>query len=325
MKRIRKLFCAAILMLLLPALFVTVNAMSKEETAPYIERMISYYLKYQEGAQENIEDLLDQVEAIDPAQAAVWERIMDTWAYTNTEMPVHTDVLPDGLPQDDSLCIVALGYQLNKSGSMKPELIQRLEVTLRSAQKYPNAYVAVSGGPTSYVKGVTEAGQMAQWLMEHGVAENRLIIEERALSTTENATNLYQIFTESYPMIESVAVVSSDYHIPWGCMMFSTVSEYRAGYENMPYIEVVGNASCATSSRMDTLYSQALGICTIAGVTFRRNTEPALYLPEETMVQETQTEPNYEVEFEEADNSWMFGVPAMAALAASILAFRERK
>ena len=67
------------------------------------------------------------------------------------------------------LCIVIMGYDLRDDGSMKEELIDRLVVGLSSALKYPNAYVAVTGGATSDVPGVTEAGQMAQWLMERGL------------------------------------------------------------------------------------------------------------------------------------------------------------
>ena len=32
--------------------------------------------------------------------------------YVNTDMNVNVDVLPDGLPNDDSLCITVLGLSL---------------------------------------------------------------------------------------------------------------------------------------------------------------------------------------------------------------------
>lgn len=54
---------------------------------------------------------------------------------------MYNDVLPDGLPDTDELCIVVLGFQLNPDGSMRDELINRLNVALRSAEKYPNAYI----------------------------------------------------------------------------------------------------------------------------------------------------------------------------------------
>ena len=50
---------------------------------------------------------------------------MDYWSYANNEMILYPDVLPEGLPKDDSLCIVVLGYELAPDGSMKKELIGR--------------------------------------------------------------------------------------------------------------------------------------------------------------------------------------------------------
>lgn len=306
------------------SLAIPAKAVDQTATAPYIQRMISYYLHHQEAAQENIDDLLAQIAAIDPRQGKVWENIMDTWAYTNTEMPVFTGVLPDGLPQDDTLCIVVMGYDLEDNGAMKPELLDRLEVALASAQKYPNAFVAVTGGETSDVAGVTEAGQMADWLKANGIAPERLIVEPNSLSTTANAMNVYDILTASYPQVISVAVVSSDYHIPWGCMMFSTVSEYAYNYQNKPYLEVVGNASCATSTSSDTLYSQAWGISVIAGVSFDGNAVPALYMPRETTVPTTQPAVAEKVA-EETDSSWMYLAGGMVVLAVVILFIPTKK
>lgn len=314
-----------LLMALLPTLVLQAYAVDQTETAPYIQRLISYYLHHQEAARENMDDLLAKIESIDPQQGAVWKRIMDTWEYTNTEMPVHLDVLPDGLPQDDSLCIVALGYGLSGSGAMKPELYDRLQVALASARKYPNAFVAVCGGETSGLAGVSEAGEMAKWLLENGVAENRLIIENQSLSTTANAVNLYGILTASYPQVYSVAIVTSDYHVPWGCMMFSTVSEYGYSYQDKPYLEVVGNAACATSNTSDTLSSQAWGISTIAGVSFDPNTVPALHMHQETAVETTQLLAETVVEVEEKDHFWMFLAAGLVVLAIVVLFLPTKK
>lgn len=106
---------------------------------------------------------------------------MDYWSYVNTDMPVNLNVAPDGLAQDDSLCIVILGFALNSDGTMKDELIGRLETGLASAEKYPNAYVVVTGGGTAAGNpNVTEGGLMGEWLLEHGLDEERLIVEDQA-------------------------------------------------------------------------------------------------------------------------------------------------
>ena len=59
--------------------------------------------------------------------------------------------------------MVVLGYQLNADGTMRDELLERLRVAKASAEKYPNAYIVCTGGPTAYEdKTVTEAGRMAE-------------------------------------------------------------------------------------------------------------------------------------------------------------------
>ena len=59
---------------------------------------------------------------------------------------------------------------------------------LASAQKYPNAYVAVTGGGTAKNNpNATEADQMAAWMIANGLDENRLIVENKSKSTVQNA------------------------------------------------------------------------------------------------------------------------------------------
>lgn len=119
---------------------------------------------------------------------------MEYWDYVNTDMNVNVDVLPDGLPNDDSLCITVLGVALNDDGTMKDELVGRLQTALASAQKYPNAYVAVTGGGTAKNNlNATEADQMAAWMIANGLDENRLIVENKSKSTVQNAqfTGMY--------------------------------------------------------------------------------------------------------------------------------------
>lgn len=240
---------------------------AEEDSEDYILRMIQYYLRYQEDANEEIAVLLDYLCEVDPQQGELWRKIMVSWGYHNSQMTLNQGMLPDGLPQDDSLCIVIMGYDLRDDGSMKEELIDRLVVGLSSALKYPNAYVAVTGGATSDVPGVTEAGQMAQWLIERGVSPDRIILETRAANTLQNATRLNRIFRQEYPWISSVAVVTSDYHIRQSCVFFSTVF-HQSAYEGAGVIKVVETAVNVTDRRVDDLHTQAWGISAITGIPY---------------------------------------------------------
>lgn len=274
------------------------------EMAPYGQKLIQYYLHHQEQADDVIWDILRQMEALDPYQAKAWRNIMADWSWVNSEMPVYENVLPDGLPEDDSLCIVVLGYALTEDGYMQEELIDRLVVALASALKYSNAYVLVSGGQTSPVEGVTEAGRMAAWLKQKGLSEDRIILEKQSLSTTANAVNTYKLLTKSYPQVDSIAVITSDYHIPWSCAMFTAVSNYKSGYSGTKALELVGNAACDTGSTADTLLTQAWGISLIADIPFDENAKaPALYpvnRPTEPPTQPEQADETMQIQLAEA-------------------------
>ena len=104
---------------------------------------------YGAEAKERIGTLLKELSAIDGTAGKRWTKIVDLWTSPELGQPLHYDVLPDGLPDTDELCIVVLGFQLDPDGTMKEELIQRLTVALRSAEKYPKAYIVCTGGGTA--------------------------------------------------------------------------------------------------------------------------------------------------------------------------------
>ena len=90
--------------------------------------------------------------------------------------------------------LTVLGFELNDDGTMQDELIGRLTVALACAEQYPNAYVICTGGGTAKDNpDVTEGGLMGEWMLEHGLDKDRLIIEDQSHTTAENASNSYDI------------------------------------------------------------------------------------------------------------------------------------
>lgn len=237
-------------------------AQAAEETNS--QRLLGAYCANDSG---KIESCLDALEAESPAEGALWRRIMTDWVRLNEAGFEGHRVLPDDLPQDDSLCIVVFGYGLGADGSIRPELEDRLYVALNAARQYPNAYVAVTGGQTSEVAGVTEGGQMAAWLRAQGVAESRLIVEDQALSTTQNAANTYKLLMSAYPQVKTLAVVTSDYHVACAGVLLQIWSDYQSRVNGAPALNVVAGVSCATDTPVGDrmLSSQAWGIAQITG------------------------------------------------------------
>ncbi len=243
----------------------------KVDTSAIIADMINYYKYYQDEAAVDIERLLAELSAADAKQGEAWEMIMDYWSWVNTEMVVNRDVLPDGLPTDNSLCITVLGFQLNPDGTMKDELIGRLQVALDSAKKYPNAYVACTGGGTaSENPNATEADQMAAWLIEQGLDPARIIVENQSKSTVQNAQFTYAILRSEYPQIQSLALVTSDYHIPRGCVLYNSkliLSAYEAGDK---LLTIVNNAGYAAGHEgYESISLQVNGVAQVAGISLR--------------------------------------------------------
>ncbi len=241
---------------------------AQPDTDTYVQQLIAYYRDDQEDAETDIARVLSEMAEADAQKAEAWTQIMDYWSYVNTDMPVNLNVAPDGLAQDDSLCIVILGFALNSDGTMKDELIGRLETGLASAEKYPNAYVVVTGGGTAAGNpNVTEGGLMGEWLLEHGLDEERLIVEDQAPDTVGNAENTYRILSEQYPSVKDLVMVTSDYHVPRGSILFYSkclLSAYESGGEPL---QVIANAGYETGSQgYESIALQASGVASVAGV-----------------------------------------------------------
>lgn len=266
MKRCKKMLCALLASMMM--LFSGMNAIhAQDNTQSLIGDLIRYYIGYQEKANTDMNRILDEMKAADPGMAENWKQIMDYWTYAKTEMPINLGIAPDGLPQDDTLCFVVLGFQLNPDGTMQDELIGRLQVALDSANKYPNALVAVTGGGTAKDNpDATEADSMAAWLIEHGLDPSRLIVENQAHSTSENAQFTYAILKERYPQVDSLCLISSDYHIAWGSLLMNAellLSSYETGDKRL---SVDNNAAYAAGPGIGSYFIEGYQLCQIAGL-----------------------------------------------------------
>ena len=191
---------------------------------------------------------------------------MTLWKTANTDLMIHEGVLPDGLPNTDELCIVALGFQLNPDGTMRDELVERLTIVKTSAEKYPNAWIVCTGGGTAAEnETATEAGKMAEWLIENGIAAERVIVEDHSITTAQNAIYTYDILTESYPQVKQLVIVSSDYHIATGTLLFEAEAILRAEKTGDQAMRVVSNAAWkAPSGSLSTMF-QAGALIELSG------------------------------------------------------------
>ena len=208
-----------------------------KNTYEIVSDMVYTYRELQSAGMDTVRRDLDKLKAADPLLGTAWERIMDYWVYVNNDLEIHTGAVPEGLPQDDSLAIVALGYQLLPDGTMDPELVSRCELALACAEAYPNAYMIVTGGGTALDnKEMTEAQAMADWFLQKGFDPDRLIVETRAMTTGQNAQYSCEILMSEYPQVNKLLLVTSDYHMQMACLLFSAEAYlYECAYGVEPY------------------------------------------------------------------------------------------
>ena len=256
------------LVLVLGLIVTPAPARAEENVDSYIADLIAYYKNYQEDAETDIQRTLEEMALVDPVQAEAWTDIMAYWSHVNTDMVVNIGTVPENLPTDNSVAVVILGFALNSDGTMKDELVGRLQTGLAIANAYPESYVVVTGGGTAANNpDVTEGGLMGEWLLEQGLSESRLIIENQAPNTVGNAENTYKILSEQYPQVKSLVMVTSDYHVPRGCILFYSkclLAAYESGGEAL---EMISNAGYYTGSNgYESISLQASGVASVAGV-----------------------------------------------------------
>lgn len=256
-----------------------------------LEEMVVYYARDGERAAGKVEELLGEISISYPDDAWRWTKIMDRWRTLDERVTVHMDVLPDGLPDTDELCIVVLGYKLKSNGTMQNHLKDRLKVALNSAKKYPNAYVLCTGGGTaSKKKSVTEAGQMSSWLKKQGIPKSRILVEKASRTTAGNAKLSLELLQQKHPEIKYLAIVSGDYHVKVGVLLFEAAAILRTEPGAEPPVQVVGWAGCKTSNDQLSAQFRAGGLVDLVG---NQNAASKLYfdkynlnkyppLPEET-------------------------------------------
>jgi len=231
-----------------------------------VKELAMYYGTYGEEADQKVIELLSELKALSPETGEKWEAIMNLWKSAEYEPEIYEGVLPEGLPETDELCLVVLGFQLNPDGSMRDELVERLKVALASARKYPEALVICTGGGTaSGNKEATEAGRMAEWLIQNGLEPQRVIVEDRSMTTAQNAVYSLRILSEQYPQVKQLAIISSDYHIATGIILFGAEAILTAKKPGEETISVVSNAAWRAPSGTLSRMFQAGALIELSG------------------------------------------------------------
>lgn len=148
--------------------------------------------------------------------------------------------------------MVILGCQVKETG---PSVLlrDRLDKALAYLEDNPGLMVVVSGGqgpdePT------TEARAMADYLMDHGVAEEDILLEEESHNTAQNFQYTYQLLEENgyNPEQTQIVVVSNGFHLTRARMLAE-----RAGFGE---ISTLAAPSSHLASRLSMYIREPLAL-----------------------------------------------------------------
>ena len=265
MKRYKKLFALFTAFSLIFSAFLVTPVHAENDADVLISQLIGYYTDYMEDSVTDIERVLVELKSVDKKKGEAWDSIMHYWLEVNGPDFTHVSEVPQGLPKDNSMSVVILGFALNDDGTMKEELVGRLQTGLAIAKEYPKSYVVVTGGGTAKNNpNVTEGGLMGEWLLKQGLEPSRLIVENRAQDPVGNAKNTYEVIKTKYPSVKNVVLVTSDYHVPRGCILYYTQFVLEGLKNNSAPLSIISNSGYKTGSLgSESVELQARGICQI--------------------------------------------------------------
>lgn len=126
----------------------------------------------------------------------------------------------DGEPQ----VMVILGCQVKPWG---PSILlqDRLDTALAYLETQPDMTVVVSGGqgPDEHI---SEARAMADYLIEQGIGQERILLEDQSHNTVQNLTLTRQLLDErGYDLEQDILVVSNGFHLTRVRMLWDRVWE----------------------------------------------------------------------------------------------------
>jgi uncharacterized SAM-binding protein YcdF (DUF218 family) len=111
----------------------------------------------------------------------------------------------------DENAVIVLGAAVH-GRELSNTLVGRLAVTVAYHRRSPSALIVVSGGQ-GLQEEIPEAVAMRQYLLEHGVPDDHIIVEDRSTSTEENFRNTRQLLDQRLTPGYKVAFVTDEFHV----------------------------------------------------------------------------------------------------------------
>ncbi|MBR2726990.1 MAG: YdcF family protein [Solobacterium sp.] len=119
-------------------------------------------------------------------------------------------------PEEKPQTVVVLGCGL-EGDRPSLSLLYRLQRAYAWLMDHPDAHVVVSGGQGGD-EIMPEARCMAEWLISHGIEEDRIHQEDRSSTTYENLAFTRTVLKEN-DLPEEIIIVSNSFHVYRACLI----------------------------------------------------------------------------------------------------------
>lgn len=113
------------------------------------------------------------------------------------------------VPESAAETVIVLGCKVDGT-QPSLQLKNRCDVAAQFLKEKPFAVAVLSGGQGPD-EDISEAECMKRLLVEAGIAESRLYLEEESTNTRENLSNSFEIIKEN-SLSQSILVVTNEYH-----------------------------------------------------------------------------------------------------------------
>lgn len=133
--------------------------------------------------------------------------------------------------EDNAEYMIILGAGLNNGGQLSLTLKDRLDAALKCINQYNNdSFIVVSGGKGTD-ENISEAEAMKRYLIQSGVAEDKIIKEDKSRNTYENfkfSRKKIEEYSDKSIDKVNIKVITTDFH-----SLRSSLLAKRNGYENI--------------------------------------------------------------------------------------------
>jgi len=123
-----------------------------------------------------------------------------------------------------NICIVILGFAHRDSDALSSRLMTGVNEFFRLSSASSSPWLLVTGGDTVGL-GVTEAHDLASRAIVLGVPASRILVEDQARSTIENALFTYRLLTALTTVSTTIVVVTNEFHMARSLRVFQDVAK----------------------------------------------------------------------------------------------------